>query len=156
MTTRRQWLATAGAFLAAFAIPSVSRADRVERRATRLVTRRNPGCSCCAKWADHMRAAGFEVDISDHEDLDSYKDSLGVPKDLRGCHTSTGEGFIFEGHIPAPVIQRFLKERPNAKGIAVAGMPAGSPGMDSTDPFSYDVIAFHVDRHWLYERITNS
>lgn len=147
--SRREWLTATGMF-AALALPSTARALT---RAPKLVTKRNPGCSCCEGWATHMRAAGFEIDMSDHPKLNEYKDSLGVPGDLRGCHTSVGEGYIFEGHIPAPVVQRFLKEKPSAKGIAVAGMPAGSPGMESPDPVAYDVVAFDGTKTWVYEKI---
>ena len=128
-------------------LASVARAPRIE-------VRRNPGCGCCEGWADHMRKAGFEIDLKDDPELAAYRTSLGIPAELVGCHTGVGEGYIFEGHIPASVALRFLKERPAAKGLAVAGMPAGSPGMESSTPVAYDVMAWDGTKVWVYEKIT--
>ena len=126
----------------------------VAARAPRIDVRRNPGCGCCEGWADHMRKAGFEIDLKDDPDLAAYRTSLGIPAELAGCHTGVGEGYIFEGHIPATVVQRFLNERPKTKGLAVAGMPAGSPGMESPTPVAYDVMTWDGTRSWVYEKIT--
>jgi hypothetical protein len=101
-----------------------------------------------------MRAAGFDVAIQDDPQLAEYKASLGIPSDLQSCHTGRGDGYTFEGHIPAKTIQRFLRERPLAKGLAVAGMPAGSPGMESANPVAYDVMAFDATKSWLWEKVT--
>ena len=100
-------------------------------------------CGCCALWVDHMRAAGFKLDVEDTDDMVAVKLDAGLPPQLQSCHTSFVGDYVFEGHIPAEVIARFLAEAPDARGLAVPGMPIGSPGMevgDRVDP--YDVIRF--------------
>jgi len=106
---------------------------------------KSPTCGCCALWVDHMRAAGFELDVLDMDDADLIRVKLdaGVPLRMQTCHTALVDDYVFEGHIPAEVIARFLAEKPAARGLAVPGMPIGSPGMefgDRVDP--YDVIRF--------------
>jgi hypothetical protein len=91
---------------------------------------KTPTCGCCGAWIDHVRAAGFEVRVSDVEDVTPTARRLGVPDDLRSCHTSSIAGYAIEGHVPAADIRRLLQERPKAAGIAVPGMPMGSPGME--------------------------
>ena len=107
---------------------------------------KSPTCGCCALWVDHMRAAGFELDVEDTNDMIAVKREAGLPPQLQSCHTALVNGYVFEGHIPAEVIARFLAEAPPASGLAVPGMPVGSPGMefgDRVDP--YDVIQFDAD-----------
>jgi hypothetical protein len=107
---------------------------------------KTPGCGCCEGWAEHLRAAGFACEVSENPDLDALKDRLGVPADLRSCHTATVAGYVVEGHVPAPAVRRLLVERPAAVlGLAVPGMPAGSPGMPSESPDTYAVTAFAAD-----------
>ena len=106
---------------------------------------KSPTCGCCALWVDHMREAGFELDVLDMDDADLNRVKLdaGVPLQMQTCHTALVGDYVFEGHIPADVIARFLAEKPAAHGLAVPGMPIGSPGMefgDRVDP--YDVIEF--------------
>lgn len=104
---------------------------------------KSPTCGCCALWVDHMREAGFELDVEDTDDMIEVKVDAGLPLQLQSCHTALVDGYVFEGHIPAEVIARFLAEKPSASGLAVPGMPVGSPGMefgDRVDP--YDVIQF--------------
>lgn len=103
---------------------------------------RTPTCGCCGKWVEHMKAAGFTV--SDHiiANLDGAQGRAKVPANLRSCHTATVGRYVIEGHIPADVVKDLLRKRPNVEGIAVPGMPAGSPGMESPYPVAYDVIAF--------------
>lgn len=91
---------------------------------------RNPGCSCCEGWVKHMTAAGFQVSIEDDPNLDARRESLKIPAELASCHIALAEGYAFEGHIPPADIVKFLAERPTgAIGLAVPGMPMGSPGM---------------------------
>ena len=107
---------------------------------------KSPTCGCCALWVDHMREAGFELDVEDTNDMIAVKQEAGLPLRLQSCHTALVNGYVFEGHIPAEVIARFLAEAPPASGLAVPGMPVGSPGMefgDRVDP--YDVIQFDAD-----------
>lgn len=102
---------------------------------------KSPTCGCCAMWVEHLEAAGFDVTSVDRTDMGVVKDSLGVPGDLSSCHTAVVDGYVVEGHVPAAQVTRLLEERPDALGLAVPGMPIGSPGMemgDRRDP--YDVL----------------
>ena len=103
---------------------------------------------CCTKWVEHMQAAGFRVEVHDVEDaaeLQPVKTELGVPGHLNSCHTAKVEGYALEGHIPADVVKRLLQEKPAVAGLAVPGMPAGSPGMEGPYTERYDIIAFRKD-----------
>jgi hypothetical protein len=104
-------------------------------------------CGCCAKWVDHVKAAGFTTVVHDDEDMDGVKDNLGVPRGVRSCHTAQVEKYLIEGHVPASDIQRLLEERPKVAGLAVPGMPASSPGMavpgEPHEPF--ETVAFQLD-----------
>jgi hypothetical protein len=91
---------------------------------------KSPYCGCCAQWVEHLRANGFTVRVTDVEDLDPVARQHGVPDELRSCHTATVGGYVIEGHVPAADIRRLLDERPQATGLAVPGMPIGSPGME--------------------------
>lgn len=87
-------------------------------------------CGCCAAWVAHLRAAGFEVRVTDVADVTPTARRLGVPDHLRSCHSASVAGYAIEGHVPAADIRRLLAERPAAAGLAVPGMPMGSPGME--------------------------
>jgi hypothetical protein len=97
---------------------------------TPLVVYKSPSCGCCAKWVDHAKAAGFAVEIHDVEDVNVIKKKHGVPNELSSCHTALADGYFFEGHIPADLILKVLKEKPKIAGLAAPGMPVGSPGME--------------------------
>jgi hypothetical protein len=100
-------------------------------QSTELVIYKSPTCGCCGDWADHMTEAGFSANIQHPTDLNTIKDQLGVAPVYQSCHTATLQNYFFEGHIPAEVIKHFLMEKPkSAIGLAVPGMPLGSPGMD--------------------------
>jgi len=102
---------------------------------------KSAACLCCAKWVDHVKAAGFTVKTIDQEDLSGLKAEMGVTRNLQSCHTALVGGYVIEGHVPAADLQRLLKERPKIAGLAAPGMPGAGPGMDtSKDP--YDVLAF--------------
>lgn len=101
------------------------------------------GCSCCDLWVAHLRANGFTSTVEEHADLIPLKDRFGVPMPLRSCHTAFLDGYVIEGHVPAPALTRLLAERPPLAGLAVPGMPAGSPGMPSDTPEAYAVMAFY-------------
>lgn len=94
---------------------------------------KSPSCGCCGVWVDHVRAAGFPVEVHDTEDMMTVKDRLGVPEPMMSCHTAEVDGYFVEGHVPAEDIKRLLAEKPKARGIAVPGMPLGSPGMEMPD-----------------------
>lgn len=105
---------------------------------------KDPGCGCCTKWVAHLERAGFKATVTESAAIDALKDSKGVPRAARSCHTGTVGGYVIEGHVPAVDIKRLLKERPDVVGLAVPGMPTGSPGMEAPDGrvAPYDVIAF--------------
>jgi hypothetical protein len=112
---------------------------------------KDPNCDCCTKWADHLRDAGFPVTVVDTPDLKSIKTRLRVPEALAGCHTAEVGGYVIDGHVPASAIQRLLNERPAAIGLAVRGMPAGSPGMGG-EPEAYEVTLFSGTTQQTYAR----
>jgi hypothetical protein len=92
-----------------------------------------------------MQAAGFDVDATNVADVQVYKEQYGLPAELASCHTAVVDGFVVEGHVPAEDVIRMLETRPEIKGIAVPGMPMGSPGMESPNPQAFDVIAFDAE-----------
>ena len=102
-------------------------------------------CGCCGKWVDHLRASGFHVTVKEVPSTEPYRKQYGVPDHLQSCHTGTINGYTIEGHVPAAEIQRMLKERSKSKGLAVPGMPMGSPGMEGTVRQAYSVLRFEQD-----------
>lgn len=110
---------------------------------------RDPGCGCCEKWSKQMKAAGFNITMEDDENLASRKAKLGVPNQVSGCHTALIGDYVFEGHVPPDDIILFLAEKPDALGLAVPGMPMGSPGMEMGDhKEAYDVLTMAKDGTW--------
>lgn len=105
---------------------------------------KTPTCGCCAIWVEHLRSNGFRVQVTDRDDLTDFKTSRQVPRRVQSCHTAVVSGYVLEGHVPATDVQRLLKERPAVLGLAVPGMPIGSPGMEvaGMKPQPFDVIAF--------------
>jgi hypothetical protein len=111
---------------------------------------RNPGCGCCEKWSGLMKDAGFAITMEDDPNLADRKASLGVPAKIAGCHTAIIGPYIIEGHVPPADIIKFLSENPKALGLAVPGMPAESPGMETGGtPEKFDVMAFSKDGSWV-------
>ena len=110
---------------------------------------KSPYCGCCSHWVDYLRAEGFDVRVTEMEDVTPTARRLGVPDRFRSCHTASIEGYAIEGHVPAADIRRLLAERPAAAGIAVPGMPVGSPGMEHGDRRQpYMTILFTRDGRW--------
>jgi hypothetical protein len=105
---------------------------------------KDPSCGCCSGWVDHMRAAGFPVEVVETAEINRVKARLGVPQDLASCHTAEVGGYVVEGHVPAAAVKRLVAEKPQARGLAVPGMPVGSPGMEveGAAPETYDVVLF--------------
>lgn len=103
---------------------------------------KSPGCGCCVKWADHLRKAGHKVVERNTGNMSRIKLMAGVPDELQSCHTAIVGSYVIEGHVPVREINRLLKEKPMETGLAVAGMPAGSPGMEGGTPDKYDVVLF--------------
>jgi hypothetical protein len=105
---------------------------------------KDPTCSCCNGWIEHLKVNGFRVDVHEMKDSDlrELKNKNGIPPSLQTCHTGVVDGYVIEGHIPAAQIKRVLKEDPKAVGLAVPGMPQGSPGMEGAKVERYSVLLF--------------
>ena len=111
--------------------------------AATLVVTKTAYCACCKHWVEHMKKAGFQVEVREVEDVAETRQRLGVPDALRSCHTSEIGGYAIEGHVPAADVKRLLATRPKAAGIAVPGMVMGSPGMEHGDHKQpYQVLLF--------------
>lgn len=137
---RRAILAAAGALPLLISMAAPGRAGALPP----VTVTKDPSCGCCDGWVAHIEAAGFPVRVVESTDVDALKQRLGVPGELTSCHTAEVDGYVVEGHVPAPAIRRLLAERPVGTGLAVPGMPAGSPGMDipGTDAEVYEVLLF--------------
>jgi hypothetical protein len=133
--------------LALVSLPSTAQPARSRTPAVAAMqVYRSPTCGCCGLWVDHVKAAGFNPVVHQMDDVSPVKARGGVPADLQSCHTALIGGYVIEGHVPADIVQRLLTEKPNIAGLAVPGMPVGSPGMEQgarVDP--YQVIAFTKD-----------
>ncbi|BEV70822.1 DUF411 domain-containing protein [Paludibacterium sp. THUN1379] len=107
---------------------------------------KNKGCVCCERWAADMKAHGFAVKTVEMADVTPFKDQQHVPVALRSCHTATIGGYVIEGHVPADLIRKLLKDKPHLAGLASPGMPPSAPGMDLPGkPVPYQVMAFGAD-----------
>ena len=141
-TTRRAFLVASAAWAFAAAGPAHAAIDR------KIYVRLDSNCECCSAWTAHLREAGFEVteEVLHAGLLVAYKAEKGIPLELQSCHTGEAGGYLLEGHVPAADIDRLLVERPDAIGLAVPGMPYGSPGMGPEDEReAYEVILFRAD-----------
>ncbi len=143
--------------LAGFAAASLIATTRTSLAAEtlpKMVVTKDPNCGCCTGWVKHVRAAGFDVDVVESSEINQLKTRLGVPQDLASCHSAEIGGYVIEGHVPPVVIKRLLAERPNARGLAVPGMPVGSPGMEveGMDPDTYEVVLFGPSGQRAYAR----
>ena len=122
-------------------------------QATDITVYKSPWCGCCTGWVDHMKENGFSVKVVEQEDLSPIKRQYSVPENLESCHTAEVEGYTIEGHVPASDVRKLLAERPDAKGLAVPGMPIGSPGMEQGDEKEpYPVVLFTEDGQYLFNR----
>jgi hypothetical protein len=107
---------------------------------------KNPNCGCCSEWIAHLRKNGFEVAINDVEDTAPIRQKFGLPAKFGSCHTARMGNYVVEGHVPAQELRRLLREKPSALGLAVPGMPVGSPGMEMGDRRdAYDVLLVRAD-----------
>lgn len=121
--------------------------------ATEIEIYKSPYCGCCSQWAKHLETNGFEITVRNVVDMAPVKAANNVPPELHSCHTALVDGYVVEGHVPADVIRRLLAERPDALGIAVAGMPSSAPGMDQPTGEPYDVLIFDKNgRSEVYAR----
>jgi len=122
--------------------------------AVKITVTKDPSCGCCGGWVDHLKADGFAVEVVETAAVNRVKAKLGVPSELASCHTAEIDGYVIEGHVPAAAIRRLLAEKPQARGLAVPGMPVGSPGMeiDGTPPETYDVVLFGPSNRRVFAR----
>jgi hypothetical protein len=146
---RREWMTSAAGMLCSGAVLAGLLPERSDALAkpTPITVYKDPACGCCTKWVAHLQASGFAPQAHDRSDMDALKDSLGVPKALRSCHTAVVGKYVIEGHVPASDLKRLLASTPpKTLGLAVPDMPAGSPGMEMGGRADkYDVIAFAAD-----------
>ena len=127
--------------------PSIAAKATVAKAAAILplvVVHKSPSCGCCGSWVEHLRKAGFQVEVRDSDNLDLVKERVGVPAGKGSCHTAEVGGYFVEGHVPAEDIKRLLAQKPDAKGLVLPGMPAGSPGMEIPDgsrqPYTVELV----------------
>jgi len=109
--------------------------------AAEITVYKSSTCGCCGEWVKHLRANGFTVAVQETDNVAPIKAQAGIPAALESCHTALAGGYVIEGHVPAREIRRLLSEKPAARGLAVPGMPSGSPGMGGP-PDRYAVILF--------------
>ena len=148
--TRRGLLA--GLAAAAFVSPVRAAAGLPQIEVTK-----DPSCGCCEAWVTHLRKEGFQVVVTEGP-VNPLRTRLGVPRDLASCHTAQVGGYVIEGHVPARSIQRLLSEKPRATGLAVPGMPVGSPGMESegAESETYEVVLFGGNGRRVFESFRGS
>jgi hypothetical protein len=148
---RRRFL-QAGAFAAlgafgAFGARALRAQGRQQQQALPAMTvYKSPSCGCCSEWVDHVKSAGFTVREVNTDDINTVKREMGIPPRLASCHTVVVGSYVVEGHVPADDVKRLLRDRPaGVRGLAVPGMPIGSPGMEQGPPSQYQryqVLAF--------------
>ena len=127
---------------AALAVATAAAPSVASVKKPTITVYKDPNCGCCKNWIEHLRKHGFNVDAKDTPDMNTIKATLGVPGALTSCHTAVVEGYLIEGHVPASDIDRLLAAKPKVKGLAVPGMPMGSPGMEGGAKQHYQVVTF--------------
>jgi hypothetical protein len=147
----RAWFAAVGALLLLVGVGVLlSRTAVTEEPGTEsaaapvneITVYKAPMCGCCTKWVEHLEHSGLEVEVITVDETQTVRDRFGVPHELASCHTAVAGDYWVEGHVPADLVQQLLRERPSdIQGIAVPGMPAGSPGMESSQPVTYQVLS---------------
>lgn len=116
-----------------------------------LTVYRSPTCGCCKEWVAHMQSAGFQISDNVTSQMETIRQTYGVPEKLASCHTALINGYVVEGHVPAADVHRLLSEKPDVIGLTAPGMPVGAPGMemdDRSDP--YTVFAFTPDSTFFF------
>ncbi len=129
---------------AAVSMAGVASAQRTAPQGPTVQVYKLSTCGCCANWVQHLEANGFTTRVMSLDDLGEIKAKHNVPVAARSCHTATVDGYVIEGHVPAADVRRLLRERPAVLGLAVPGMPIGSPGMEvpNVKPSPYNVVSF--------------
>ena len=139
--TRAPWLGALALLFLATGVIADDAAQPLE-----AVVYKSPSCGCCAKWVEHLEEHGFQVETVESSDMNAVKKRLGVPFGLASCHTAlVNDTYVIEGHVPAADIRRLFESGAEAKGLAVPGMPGGSPGMESAPAVPYEVILFDAE-----------
>ncbi len=135
-----------GGVLSLTGFASLAHAEPVNApvNAPQMTMYKDPYCGCCEGWANHMKAAGFDVTVKVEEGMDEIKAKHGVPETFASCHTAIVDGYVIEGHVPAGAVKKLLAEHPAAKVLTAPGMPMGSPGMEIPGKAAdtYDVLLF--------------
>ena len=145
-TTRRTFLAVLAASVGVataprlFAQPPATSKSSTDSR--EITIYKDANCGCCKEWVKHLQQAGFAAVVHDTTEMETVKRGFGVPVALESCHTARIGKYTIEGHVPADLISRLLKEQPVARGLAVPGMPFSAPGMDGSPKQRYDVLLF--------------
>jgi hypothetical protein len=121
-----------------------SSASEPDAALPRVLVHKTESCGCCHLWVEHLRSAGFTVEVNNEVDLNPVKERLGIPYGKGSCHTAEVGGYFVEGHVPAADIRRLLASKPKAKGLVLPGMPLGSPGMEvpdgRTQPYTVELV----------------
>ena len=141
--SRRKILTASAGLFALSALPARARSTD-----NQMLVMKDPNCGCCGAWIEIVEAAGFKVtiELSAGTALMRYKSENGIPEAMASCHTARIGGYTLEGHVPVADIRRILEERPEAIGLAVPGMPYGSPGMGpESEREAYDVLLIRKD-----------
>jgi hypothetical protein len=130
--------------LAAMPLAGASQRALAAAARPKVKVTKDPNCGCCSGWVDHLRQSGFPVEVVERSDLNRLKARLGVPQALASCHTAEVGPYVIEGHVPADAVAQLLAETPQARGLAVPGMPVGSPGMEvpGSPEDTYEVVLF--------------
>ncbi|TDR38338.1 hypothetical protein DFR29_12110 [Tahibacter aquaticus] len=130
-----RWAGALSLLMLFFAGPASAQspASALSAGSDHVLVHKSPTCGCCVQWVEHLRASGFTVEVRDEANVTPTKRRLGVPPAMASCHTAEVGGYFVEGHVPAADIRRLLTQRPAVRGLAVPGMPAGSPGMELPD-----------------------
>jgi hypothetical protein len=141
---RTRFACTRRAFVVGLAGAAVAGSLQATEELPKVTVTKDPSCGCCSGWVDHLKQAGFAVTVIETAEIGGVKIRLGVPTALASCHTAEVGGYVIEGHVPASSIRRLLADKPQAAGLAVPGMPVGSPGMEveGMAPDTYEVILF--------------
>ena len=144
MTSRRTLLVQLAQFGAAALVGALPRAASASGGIA-ITVYKSRSCGCCTNWVRHMTAAGFDVKAIDTEDVAAVKTQMGVREQYQSCHTGLVGRYVIEGHVPADLVKKLLKEQPIALGLAVPGMPVGSPGMEQGPPEHFEVMLLARD-----------
>lgn len=134
-------MAILGVFLIGYGLKSIPK-NNADTGSSKVVTvYKTPACGCCGVYVTYLRKQGFAVKVEDMSSLSSIKSKYNIPSEMESCHTTVAGNYVIEGHVPVEVINKLLTEKPDIKGIAIPGMPAGSPGMPGTKQGQFTVYS---------------